>query len=59
MNCYPSDPETGVCLSGQLGGGPEGRQSDNIGSIISMLITDQVGLGGAGLQQLFTASSMP
>merc|ERR1719412_957105 len=48
----PSDPDTGVCLAGGLarhggqglssdgGSGKPGRE-DNIGSIITMLITDQ------------------
>ena len=61
MNNFPSDPETGVCLSGGLaslsrqpavrsqtdrsGYSDPGdtREEGNIGSIISMLITDQVG----------------
>ena len=70
MNNFPSDPDTGVCLSGGLASlsrqpavtsqtdSPgytdprdtrdtrdtrEGREEGNIGSIITMLITDQVG----------------
>ena len=62
MNNFPSDPDTGVCLSGGLAslsrqagvrGQTEGpgytdlprdiREEGNIGSIITMLITDQVG----------------
>ena len=61
MNNFPSDPDTGVCLSGGLAslsrqagvrGQTEGpgytdlprdtREEGNIGSIITMLITDQV-----------------
>ena len=63
MNNFPSDPETGVCLSGGLaslstvsrqpgvrsqtdrsGYSDPGdtREEGNIGSIITMLITDQV-----------------
>ena len=61
MNNFPSDPETGVCLSGGLASlsrqpgvrsqtdrpgysdpGTDTREEGNIGSIITMLITDQV-----------------
>lgn len=66
MNNFPSDPDTGVCLSGGLASlsrqpavtsqtdspgytdprdtrdSREGREEGNIGSIITMLITDQV-----------------
>ena len=60
MNNFPSDPETGVCLSGGLASlsrqpavtsqtdrqgysdPGETREEGNIGSIITMLITDQV-----------------
>ena len=63
MNNFPSDPDTGVCLSGGLASlsrqpavrsqtdsqerdtdpARDLREEGNIGSIITMLITDQVG----------------
>ena len=73
MNNFPSDPDTGVCLSGGLAslsrqagvrGQTEGpgytdlprdtREEGNIGSIITMLITDQVSTRG----QVFTSSHL-
>ena len=71
---FPSDPETGVCLSGGLaslsrqvgvrsqtdGRGytdpGDTREEGNIGSLITMLITDQVRKYDSGVCLLYTSS---